>query len=374
MLKKSESSLFSSKTSTLIKRTGTLALLATLALHVTLITHGVNQPNSGNGLHILVGHAEASEIGSEHGTDIETESEQEVTSELEELNSDVIDMEESPVEQTKVIDLTEEAIIEDEAPEGETEAENSVSQDNTTDLEQEEEQEDEEVPTIKVDKSELTSLISQALGYAPSDYTADSFMNLKSNILYAEGLITNEETTEEDIAGGILLLQVAIDKLKEREQEPVEIDPNRVILESLIAKAKNSDANLYTKDAFEQILYAIEGAEALLARDEASEERIVAAIVNLQNKMEGKIEITPSAPVLDTSEEKDVVLTPPQNVSNNLEKDTPMTGEVSSAETDEVQGHVLPKTATPTFSIILIGFIAFLSGGLGLILSRKRNA
>lgn len=241
--------------------------------------------------------------------------------------------------------------------------------------EQEDSEWDEELDD-HIDKSLLAERIREADGYLREYYTGDSFNALKASIREAKVVLQSEDATNEVISAALDSLEKAIEGLTEKEVEPLETDD----LVALIKKAKTFNAKDYTEESFLKLTQIIEVAENNLKNEEVDQERINAAVRTLQNTIDTLIKIENSEKQQDESPEpssesnKDTdkginkAAKAAQQAINNLD-----TQKSSVAHTEENNGGALPKTATSTYNILLIGLIAFIAGGLNLIFRRNKK-
>lgn len=163
----------------------------------------------------------------------------------------------------------------------------------------------------EVDTGALESLVEEANTYDANDYTDESFEALTTALTGAEVVLGNDEATQDEVDAALETLQNAIEGLEAVDEkptepeEPVELDTEA--LESSVEEANNLNAADYTEDSFADLTIALTEAEALLENDEATQDQVDAALVALNNALDGleragEPEPEPEDPVIDTEE------------------------------------------------------------------------
>lgn len=278
----------------------------------------------------------------------------------------------------------------------------------------------EEPEEPEVDTTDLEALIEDADGYNSEDFTEASFARFISALEEANNVLENEEATQEDVDQAQASLQEAIDGLEEAEEEV-----NTAALITLIEEASNLNAEDYTAESYADVLSAIEVANNVLANEEATQGEVDAAVDTLENMIDRLVEIeetTDPAPepevetgelvdLVDeakgykaadytsesfasltstleaaktvlgndeaTQEEVDFALASLEDAIDALEKDVTIIEDDADEEvtvgTEDGEGQELPKTATSTFNMMLVGFLALMTGGTSLLIRRKKK-
>ena len=209
---------------------------------------------------------------------------------------------------------------------------------------------EEEAPA-KVDKKALTSLVDETADYDAAAYTEESFDALTEARTAAEAVLANEAATQAEVEEALAALQTAVDGLEEVKPEPKpepEVDSSE--LEALIEKAKQITNEDYTSETFAVLSKAIEDAETLLAYQEATHEAVTEMLNSLQSAMDGLEKVLSDE--FDETDEED--------------------SQTIIVENDEHgNGHILPQTATNTYTMAMIGGLLAAIGG-ALLFVRKR--
>lgn len=364
---------------TVLKRAGALTLLATLALSIPSIGDVWSQFSPDKGSQATVAYAESANLANDDNADVEALPEQQEiedakinTSELKAL----IDKAEKYVfanytegsfaRLTSAIESAEETLVSDEATQKTVDAAVITLQAAINALVEVEESN--EIEDIKIDKSKLERDIGKALAYDAAKYKEESFAFLNSAIDFAKYILENENATQEEVETARVTLQNAIDSLIVKKG-PVAVDTDRTVLVNLIEQAKGLNAVDYTAGSFADINLAIGVAETLLAKQSVTADEIGAAIGTLQNTIDRLVKVNPG---VDTGVDVGVVV--PQKGNTSLGNDMTPTSEVNDVDIDEVVGQRLPDTATSTFTILLVGVLGIMFGGLGLIFAKRRKA
>ena len=135
----------------------------------------------------------------------------------------------------------------------------------------------------EVDKTQLEALISEAKTLVEADYTAESWRNLLTMLQYAEEILEKEDATNQEVTGAYNSLQAAIDQL--------EIDKTE--LETAIETANALNEADYTADTWQELVAALEFANEVLEKDDATvqevkdaTQRLIHAIANLATNVD----------------------------------------------------------------------------------------
>lgn len=217
-------------------------------------------------------------------------------------------------------------------------------------------------PVPEVNKSMLTSVVEEAKAYAEADYTEASFVALQNALTASEEVLANDKATQEEVDEVLSALQLAITGL-EKNDPTAERPIDTAALESLIEKAKQQISEDYTAETYEALLNAIQSAEALLASDEVTAEAVQEVLDTLQVAIDG---------LKEAVEEKTEGSTENKQPNNEVEEDEEE-GEtiIVDKETSTGNGQLLPKTATSTYTMGLIGTLLAVTGGV-FVFIRKR--
>ena len=142
---------------------------------------------------------------------------------------------------------------------------------------------------LKIDKSELQSLVDSAKAKDTSIYTKETVDKLNSAINSADTTLNNNSATYSDVQEKIANLKAAITGL--------ELDKSE--LQSLVNSANSIDAPLYTTDSLSALNSAIDDANTTLNNDAATYDEIQQKITSLKSAI--------SALKLDKSELQELV-------------------------------------------------------------------
>src|SRR5699024_1959370 len=209
----------------------------------------------------------------------------------------------------------------------------------------------------EINTSELEDLLEEAESISNEDqqYTDDSFSNLQDVIKEAKTVLDDPQS-EDELNQILEELEKAIKDLDEvpetegEEDEETEIDADA--LEQLIAEAKDQaeQTETYTEASIQQLEDAILKAESALENIQ-TEDDLDQAIQQLQDELGG----------LEPEEGNDS--------EDHSEKENNSGDAVGNGDED---GNELPKTATPMFQLLLIGFVLLSLGGLFLLLRGRK--
>lgn len=275
--------------------------------------------------------------------------------------------------------VAEKVLIDDEATEEEVteamialeEAIDRLEKDEETDSESTPEQnsESDEDPQSKkeIDQQNLLELIAKAKVYEEGKYTEESFVAITQAIADAEAVLADDNVTKEDVTEVMEALQTAIENLEEvKESEPelenpkpkskenLNLDKNQNLepeaevdkreLSKLIGKAKANDEEKYTKKTYQAFKEALALAEGVLADDNATKKDVTKAITTLQEAIDQ----------LKTNKNT-------KNELNNHE----------NSHLNEREGERLPHTATNNFTLMMIGSLLAVIGGVMFFIRRR---
>jgi len=265
------------------------------------------------------------------------------------------------------------------------------------------------------DLSPLEDLIEEAKAISNEDktYTTNSFDRLQKAIIKAEAAVETIDS-DEGVVKAVEDLQATIDGLEEEEDETL---LDLTALKELIETAKkiSNDDETYTEDSFAGLQLAIEAAEVALQKVE-TEEDLQAELANLQAAIDGleKAEIVEGVDLtklldliakakkilnddekyttasygklqtaigeaesavegITTEEELNEEIASLQAAIDGLEEITVIIEEgPEKDESTKEEGKELPKTATNTFNLLIIGAIVLFLGGIVLTLTRRK--
>src|SRR5690625_2981760 len=207
----------------------------------------------------------------------------------------------------------------------------------------------------EIDTSDLEDLLEEAESISNDDdqYTEGSFAAFEEALEKARtGLDDLQSEAERDEL--MTMLQEAMDGLEKKQPEAGNGEGESVgddttidtdALEQLIAEAKDKveQTETYTEASIQQLEAAILDAESAFENIQ-TEDDLDQAIQQLQDILDG-------LETVDSEENND--------------------SEAPVVENDE-EGKELPKTATPMFRMLLIGFVLLSLGGLFLLLKRRK--
>ena len=153
--------------------------------------------------------------------------------------------------------------------------------------------------TQPLDKSALSSKITEAKAIQKEAYTEESYAALQTAIASAEEALETVGT-EAEVLAAVQALQAAIDALQEKEPEPLpELDKSA--LESKLAEARGIEKGNYTEESYTALQAAIASAEEAL-ETVGTEAEVLAAVQALQAAIDALQEKEPEPlPELDKS-------------------------------------------------------------------------
>lgn len=142
-------------------------------------------------------------------------------------------------------------------------------------------------------------------------YTAESWAEFLTALQYAEGTLANLNATQEDVDKALADLNRAMNFLVAR--------PSRDTLDQLVAEAKKSKEADYQAESWNKLQEKLRQAEAVLAREGATDQEIADAIKQLDEALASLI-----------AKEKQEQAKEEEKASAEKEKALPQTGEVIS--------------------------------------------
>ena len=142
-----------------------------------------------------------------------------------------------------------------------------------------------DIPTME----DLQALIAEAEGLTESDYTEASWLTLQDALDAAQAVADNADATDAEIETAYSALQAAIDGLIDASgtDDPGDEAPTLESLEALIAEAKALKQSDYTNDTWATLQTALATAEAVVADQPASADKIEGAYNTLKEAIAG---------------------------------------------------------------------------------------
>lgn len=205
---------------------------------------------------------------------------------------------------------------------------------------------------LPVDKEALTSLIEEMSALNAEDFSKKSFEALTEALTAAEEVLANEDATQKELDAAVDALLTAKDDLE--RVKPIENPDPGVDASELVALLQNAKQYVkedYTSETYAALLDAIHNTEELLETKAATEEAIQEVLDSLEVAINGLKEVVQEKPDVEENDEEESLI-----VDGN------------SHHSD---GDLLPKTATNTYTIGLIGGLLAVVGGV-LVAVRKR--
>lgn len=136
-----------------------------------------------------------------------------------------------------------------------------------------------------VDKTALAEALEAAKALDASLYTEESMASLTEAMELAEGVLADEEATQEAVDQALAALMKAMEELVENPGAPVE-EVTKEALRAALEEAKALDAADYKAESFEALTEAMLLAEIVLLDEEATQEVVDQALAALLAAME----------------------------------------------------------------------------------------
>src|SRR5699024_2872581 len=113
-------------------------------------------------------------------------------------------------------------------------------------------------------------------------YTEETWSVFASALEDAELVLATEDATQEEVDEALLNLTKAYDNLELIEEPPVE-EVDKSALEELVhtLQSEDLDESLYTEETWSVFASALEDAELVLANEDATQEEVDEALLNL---------------------------------------------------------------------------------------------
>ena len=131
---------------------------------------------------------------------------------------------------------------------------------------------------VKVDKSELQALITEAKDKKEADYTADSWKALEAALKNAQSVYDAEDATQKSVQDACDNLRTAIDGLTAKA--------DKVQLQALIDEAGNKNKDEYTEESWASFETALNEAKSVFANENASQDVVDKAFESLSKAIE----------------------------------------------------------------------------------------
>lgn len=222
---------------------------------------------------------------------------------------------------------------------------------------------------IVADNSKLRELVDVLEAKDLSKYTVGSVNNLKVELDYAKGILSNKDASQEEI-------NEAYNKLIKAYLD-LRLIPDKSILEDLISKAEAIDLSKYTKESATKVTLELANSRSILNKEEASQNELDEAANGLKSALEG-LEIASAGGSGNTNTEGDGNSTSggdstssgssssTDNNSNNGNN-----GNNGNGNSNKNNGGKLPNTGGASSSTIAV--IGTLTSLLGTVIVRKRK-
>lgn len=213
-----------------------------------------------------------------------------------------------------------------------------------------------------VDKSELEAIVSEVKSLNETDYTSSSWEALEAVFADAKSTLVDENATQDEVNDAVAALETVLEGLEDAEEptptpKPEKVDKTK--LEAAIAELNELVASNYTKESWNALEIALTEAHTVLADTEATQTEVDETLTKLEKALSGleEIEETPA--------------TPEESEADNGDNDNEIVNEDSE---EKEEGSTLPKTATNTMNILLIGSAILFIGFAGLFVVRRKKA
>src|SRR5699024_1069695 len=150
-----------------------------------------------------------------------------------------------------------------------------------------------------VDKSALEEFVHalQSENLDESLYTEETWSVFASALADAESVLANEDATQEEVDEALLNLTEAFDNLELIEEPPME-GVDKSALEELVSSVQSEDLDesLYTEETWSVFASALAEAESVLVNEDATQEEVDEALLNLTEAFEN-LELIEEPPV-----------------------------------------------------------------------------
>ena len=144
-----------------------------------------------------------------------------------------------------------------------------------------------EEPEKPADKSKLESALEKAEALTKADYTEETWNVFADVLKKAQSVDKNEKATQEEVDEAVNELESAIDQLE--KVNGGDEKPSVEELKALVEKAEKLDENGYVASTWGNFAQTLESAKAVLNSEDATQEEIDAAKVNLQKAIDALV-------------------------------------------------------------------------------------
>ncbi len=153
---------------------------------------------------------------------------------------------------------------------------------------------------LPVDTAELEKAIAAAEAVDASLYTQESYAAVTAALNNAMSVLTNADSTQEDVNAAVKALYDAIAGLEEKVPE---VDSAK--LEAAVKKASELDKTIYTADSYAAVDKALAEAKAVLAKETATQAEVDTALKALEDAMDALKKIDTGS---DTGDDSNIFL------------------------------------------------------------------
>lgn len=144
-------------------------------------------------------------------------------------------------------------------------------------------------PEPGVDKTALQKLFNENMNRTETDYTQETWAVFKAALDNADKVLKDENATQDAVNEAYNTLKAAVEQLQERPEEPSKVDKDG--LKALVEEALGKNAADYTAESWKGFEAALKNANAVLADENATQEQVNQAKVELETAMNGLVKV-----------------------------------------------------------------------------------
>ena len=221
-----------------------------------------------------------------------------------------------------------------------------------------------------VDKAELQKAIDDVAKLAEDDYTAETWAPFKAALAAAQGVLTDEDATQEQVNDALKALNDARGALAEK---PVKPAVDKADLQKAVDDAAELAADDYTADSWKPFAAALKAAREVLADEEATQDQVNDALKALTDA-HGALKVKEVTPDPEPEPKPEPTPNPGGNTGNAGNKDDKPAAATKPSTSSKKDGKDLPTTGDASvIATVLAGGSGAAALAAARVIDRKRR-
>ena len=221
-----------------------------------------------------------------------------------------------------------------------------------------------------VDKAALQKAVDDAAELAEDGYTAETWAPFKAALAAAQGVLTDEDATQEQVNDALKALNDARGALAEK---PVKPAVDKADLQKAVDDAAELAADDYTADSWKPFAAALKAAREVLADEEATQDQVNDALKALTDA-HGALKVKEVTPDPEPEPKPEPTPNPGGNTGNAGNKDDKPAAATKPSTSSKKDGKDLPTTGDASvIATVLAGGSGAAALAAARVIDRKRR-